>query len=98
MILTQFFAIVEPVASFINGLALIVILLGIFIEEIKRIITPAEINFSLMLTVVIIGLMVNIVLTIVLSRSTKKEENLNIKSALWHFIGDLLNSVWGYNL
>ena len=83
----------EIIASFINGLALIVISLGIFIEGIKRIITPTEIDFTLMLTVAIIGLIVNIVLTIVLSRSTKKEENLNIKSALWHFIGDLLNSV-----
>jgi cobalt-zinc-cadmium efflux system protein len=46
-----------------------------------------------MLSVAIIGLVVNIVLTIVLTRSTKEEENLNIKSALWHFIGDLLNSV-----
>ena len=46
-----------------------------------------------MLTVAIIGLIVNIVLTIVLSRSTKKEENLNIKSALWHFKGHLPKSV-----
>ena len=83
----------EILASFINGLALVVISVGIFIEGIKRIITPAEIHFSLMLTIATIGLIVNIVLTIVLSRSTKEEENLNIKSALWHFIGDLLNSV-----
>lgn len=83
----------EIIASFINGLALIVIALGIFIEGVKRIITPREIELGLMLTVAIIGLIVNIVLTIVLTRSTKQEENLNIKSALWHFIGDLLNSV-----
>ncbi|HHW37013.1 MAG TPA: cation transporter [Bacillales bacterium] len=83
----------EILASFLNGLALIVIAIGIFIEGIKRIINPQEINFGLMLGVAIIGLIVNIVLTIVLMRSTKKENNLNIKSALWHFIGDLLNSV-----
>ena len=46
-----------------------------------------------MLTVASIGLLVNIILTIVLSRSMKEENNLNVKSALWHFIGDLLNSV-----
>ncbi|NMD70374.1 cation transporter [Bacillus sp. DNRA2] len=83
----------EIIASFINGLALIVIALGIFIEGVKRIITPREIELGLMLTVAIIGLIVNIILTIVLTKSTKHEENLNIKSALWHFIGDLLNSV-----
>ena len=83
----------EILASFINGLALAIISIGIFVEGIKRIITPREVDLSLMLSVAIIGLIVNIVLTIVLTRSTKEEENLNIKSALWHFIGDLLNSV-----
>jgi cobalt-zinc-cadmium efflux system protein len=32
-------------------------------------------------------------LTIVLIRSMKEENNLNVKSALWHFIGDLLNAI-----
>jgi cobalt-zinc-cadmium efflux system protein len=83
----------EILASFINGLALAAISVGIFVEGIKRMITPTEVDLTLMLSVAIIGLIVNIVLTIVLTRSTKEEENLNIKSALWHFIGDLLNSV-----
>ncbi|SDH67358.1 cobalt-zinc-cadmium efflux system protein [Alteribacillus persepolensis] len=83
----------EIIASFINGLALAVIAVGIFIEGIRRMIYPESINLSLMLTIAVIGLIVNIVLTYVLSRSTKHEENLNIKSALWHFIGDLLSSL-----
>ena len=83
----------EILASFINGLALAVISIGIFVEGIKRIITPREVYLPLMLSVAVIGLIVHIVLTILLTRSTKEEENLNIKSALWHFIGDLLNSV-----
>lgn len=83
----------EIIASFLNGLALAVIAIGIFIEGIKRIINPGEVDLPLMLTVASIGLLVNIILTIVLSRSMKEENNLNVKSALWHFIGDLLNSV-----
>lgn len=83
----------EILASFLNGLALALIAIGIFVEGIQRMITPREIELGLMLTVAIIGLIVNIVLTIILTRTTKTEENLNIKSALWHFIGDLLNSV-----
>ena len=83
----------EILASFLNGLALAVIAIGIFIEGIKRIINPREVDLPLMLTVASIGLLVNIILTIVLSRSMKEENNLNVKSALWHFIGDLLNSV-----
>ncbi len=83
----------EIIASFLNGLALCVIAVGIFIEGIRRFIRPEDVEFGLMLTIASIGFVVNLVLTIVLSRSNKEEENLNIKSALWHFIGDLLSSV-----
>lgn len=83
----------EIIASFLNGLALAVISIGIVIEGIKRMINPQDVDLQLMLTIASIGLVVNIVLTIVLSRSMKEEDNLNVKSALWHFIGDLLSSV-----
>ncbi|SDS88226.1 cobalt-zinc-cadmium efflux system protein [Paenibacillaceae bacterium GAS479] len=83
----------EIIASFLNGLALAVISIGIFIEGIRRFLHPEPINFGLMLTIASIGLVVNIILTVVLSRSMKEEDNLNIRSALWHFIGDLLSSV-----
>lgn len=83
----------EMIASFLNGLALAVIAIGIFVEGIRRIIQPHDVDLKLMLIVATIGLIVNIVLTIVLSRSVKDEDNLNIKSALWHFIGDLLSSI-----
>jgi cobalt-zinc-cadmium efflux system protein len=83
----------EIIASFLNGLALAVISIGIFVEGIKRMIQPQEVEMTTMLSIALIGLVVNIVLTWVLSRSTKEEENLNIKSALWHFIGDLLSSI-----
>ncbi|MCG7410542.1 cation diffusion facilitator family transporter [Paenibacillus sp. ACRRX] len=83
----------EILASFLNGLALAIIAVGIFIEGVRRFITPQDINFQLMLIISSIGLIVNIVLTIILSRSMKEEENLNIQSALWHFIGDLLSSI-----
>ncbi|MDP5272601.1 cation diffusion facilitator family transporter [Chengkuizengella axinellae] len=83
----------EIVASFLNGLALAVIAIGIFIEGIRRFINPEPINFQLMLIIAIIGFIVNVVLTFILSRSIKEEENLNVQSALWHFIGDLLSSL-----
>lgn len=83
----------EMIASFLNGLALAVIAIGIFVEGIQRMIHPQVVDLRLMLIVAMIGLIVNVVLTIVLSRSVKDEENLNVKSALWHFIGDLLSSI-----
>ncbi|MDI4643553.1 cation diffusion facilitator family transporter [Cohnella hashimotonis] len=83
----------EIIASFLNGLALAIIAAGIFVEGIKRIVHPQTVDMPIMLTIASIGLVVNIVLTIVLSRSMKEEDNLNVKSALWHFIGDLLSSI-----
>lgn len=83
----------EIIASFLNGLALCIIAVGIFFEGIRRLIVPEEIDLPLMLTIAVIGLIVNIVLTYILSRSVKEEDNLNIRSALWHFIGDLLSSI-----
>lgn len=83
----------EIIAAFLNGLALAAISIGIFVEGIRRLVLQPEVNFPVMLVISSIGLIVNIVLTIVLSRSMKEEQNLNVKSALWHFIGDLLSSV-----
>jgi cobalt-zinc-cadmium efflux system protein len=83
----------EIIASFLNGLALAIISLGIFIEGIRRFITPEHIEFKTMLIIASIGLIVNLVLTLVLHNSLHEEDNLNVKSALWHFIGDLLSSV-----
>ncbi|MDF2962216.1 MAG: cation diffusion facilitator family transporter [Paenibacillus sp.] len=82
----------EIVASFLNGLALAIIAIGIFVEGIRRFFNPEPIDFRLMLIIASIGFVVNLVLTLVLSRSMKEEENLNVQSALWHFIGDLLSS------
>ncbi|WP_239616607.1 cation diffusion facilitator family transporter [Cohnella mopanensis] len=83
----------EIIASFLNGLALIAIALWIFVEGIKRMIHPQQVDLTIVLIIASIGLIVNITLTLILSRSMKSEENLNVKSALWHFIGDLLSSV-----
>jgi cobalt-zinc-cadmium efflux system protein len=83
----------EIIASFLNGLALVVIAAGIFVEGIRRFFNPEDIDFQLMLVIAGIGLVVNLVLTLVLHRSTKEEENLNVRSALWHFFGDLLSSI-----
>ncbi|WP_073508294.1 cation diffusion facilitator family transporter [Streptobacillus notomytis] len=84
---------VEIIAAFLNGLALVIIALGIINEAIKRVLNPQDINFNLMIVIAIIGLIINVLLTLVLMNSLKHEDNLNIKSALWHFLGDLLNSV-----
>ena len=82
----------EIIVAFLNGLALIVISLGIMYEGIMRIIHPRPVESGIMILIAFIGLIANIVLTIILMISLKKN-NINIQSALWHFIGDLLNSL-----
>lgn len=83
----------EVIASLLNGLALAVIAIGIFVEGIKRMLNPQQVELGFMLVIAIIGFAVNLTLTLVLTRSMKEEDNLNVRSALWHFFGDLLSSV-----
>ncbi|MFD1954175.1 cation diffusion facilitator family transporter [Paenibacillus thailandensis] len=83
----------EVIASLLNGLALAVIAVGIFVEGIKRIVAPREVELGFMLVIAIIGFLVNLTLTLVLSHGMKEEDNLNVRSALWHFFGDLLSSI-----
>ena len=44
-------------------------------------------------TIAVIGLIINIVLTVILTMSLRSEDNMNVKSALLHFTGDILNSI-----
>ena len=84
---------IEIISAFLNGLALMIISVGIVIEAVKRLFNPEHVDFFTMFTIAVIGLLVNIILMFVLMKSLKKENNLNVKSALWHFLGDTLNSV-----
>ena len=83
----------EIIVAFLNGLALIVISLGITYEGVMRIIHPEPVESGVMVVIATLGLLVNIILTLILVISLKKEDNINIQSALWHFMGDLLNSL-----
>ena len=78
----------EIIVAFLNGLALIVISLGIMYEGILRIIHPESVASNVMIFVAVLGLIVNIILTLILFRSLRKEDNLNILIALCHFFGD----------
>ena len=62
-------------------------------EGILRIIHPEPVASGIMIFVAVLGLIINIILTLILFRSLRKEDNVNIQSALWHFFGDLLNSI-----
>ena len=83
----------EVVVAFLNGIVLMLISVGMIYESVIRFFNPREIDFGSMFFIALIGLIFNIVITCILFSSTKKENNINIKSAMLHFLGDLLNSV-----
>jgi cobalt-zinc-cadmium efflux system protein len=81
----------EILAALINGTVLLALSLFIFYEAYQRLIEPQEIKGLLMLGVAAIGLGANIVSALVLRAGSR--ENLNVKGAFLHVVGDLLSSV-----
>jgi cobalt-zinc-cadmium efflux system protein len=82
----------EIIAAALNGLTLIVISIYIFVEAYQRFTDPPEVQSLGMLTISVIGLLVNIIAAWILM-SGDKDENLNVRSAFLHVIGDMLGSV-----
>jgi len=82
----------EILAALLNGVVLILLSIFICIEAFKRFSHPAEVMGSGMIIISTIGLIINIVVAYILSRGETKE-NLNVKSAFMHVLGDLLGSV-----
>ena len=78
------------VVAFVNGLSLFVIAAMIVWEAYKRIGQPIEVMGKPMLVVAVLGLLVNIVVFLVIVSGDKN--NLNIRSAALHVLGDLLGS------
>jgi cobalt-zinc-cadmium efflux system protein len=82
---------VQIIAAFVNGLSLLAIVGWILFEAIMRLIEPPDVIGRTMLIVAGAGLVVNIVVFAVLH--TGDQENLNIRGAALHVLGDLLGSV-----
>lgn len=82
---------IEILAAFVNGLALFAIAAWIIIEAVRRAFDPAPILGGPMLAVAVAGLAANIAAFVVLFRGS--HDNLNLRSAMLHVVGDLLGSV-----
>jgi cobalt-zinc-cadmium efflux system protein len=78
-------------AAFVNGLALFAVAIWIVIEAAQRIGEPRPVAGGLMLAVAAIGLGVNVLAFLILSRGDR--DNLNLRAALLHVVGDLLGSL-----
>jgi len=78
-------------SALINGLGLIAIVGWIAIEAVQRLISPSEVKAVPMLAIAVAGLLVNAGAFFLLHGADR--DNLNIKGAILHVIGDLLASV-----
>ena len=81
----------EVLVAFVNGCTLFVIAAWIVLEAIRRFAAPAEVLGGTMLVVAIVGLLANIAAFLVLNGGNR--ENLNMRSAWLHVLGDLLGFV-----
>jgi len=82
----------EILAALLNGLVLIVLSGFILKEAIERLSEPVSVVGSGMIIISTIGLIINIIVAWILSRGETKD-NLNVRSAFMHVLGDLLGSV-----
>ncbi|MCB2055883.1 MAG: cation diffusion facilitator family transporter [Geminicoccaceae bacterium] len=81
----------QILVAFANGLTLVFIVAWILIEAARRFFEPVEVLGGTMLVIAILGLLVNIGAFLLLHGADRN--NLNIKGALLHVMGDLLGSV-----
>jgi cobalt-zinc-cadmium efflux system protein len=82
---------VEILAALFNAVVLIAICFFLFYEAWKRFTNPEPVKGILMLIVAVFGLLANLISVIILHK--EKSQNLNVKAAYMHLLGDTLSSV-----
>lgn len=81
----------EVLAAFVNGIAMIALVIWIVVEAVQRLYAPVEILGGIMLWIAVGGLLINCAAFWLLH--TGSRENLNVRGAAVHVAGDLLGSV-----
>jgi cobalt-zinc-cadmium efflux system protein len=81
----------QVLAAFINGATLLAIAGWIVVEAVRRLFAPAEVIGGIMLGIGAVGIVVNIAAFAILHGGSR--ENINVRGAAWHVLGDLLGSV-----
>jgi cobalt-zinc-cadmium efflux system protein len=80
----------QVLAAFVNGAVLIAIVFWIFVEAFQRLRDPLPVQGWTMLVIAALGLAVNIAAFLVLHGGDR--QNLNMRGAAAHVLGDLLGS------
>ena len=81
----------EILAALANGVTLVLVAAYIFFEAYQRFKSPPEVKTTIMLVVAVTGLIANLI-TIRLLHGAR-HDNLNVKGAFLHVLGDTLSSV-----
>lgn len=78
---------VQILSAQINGIALIILAVIFIKEAISRIINPTDTEGSIVLITALVGIVVNLLVTLILSKANK--QSLNVKGAYLHILTDL---------
>ena len=81
----------QVLAAFVNGLSMLVIAAWIIIEGVQRLLAPQPVLAGTMLLIACVGLLVNVIAFAILT--VGGGDNLNVRGAALHVLGDLLGSV-----
>ena len=79
----------QVLAAFVNGGVLVAVVIWIAVEAVQRLLAPVSILGDTMLAVGVAGLVANLIGFAVLRRG---QENINVRGAALHVLGDLLGS------
>jgi cobalt-zinc-cadmium efflux system protein len=74
-----------------NATTLVLIALGIFYEAYRRFLTPSEVKAGILVGVGIIAFVINLVTALLVRKGS--ENDLNMRSAFVHLMGDVLSTV-----
>lgn len=83
----------EILAALFNGVTLFIIAGFIIKEAIERFAAPPTVQSGSMILIAFIGLLANLISAWVLIRKSDVKDNINVRSAYLHVIGDALGSV-----
>ncbi|MDP4226518.1 MAG: cation diffusion facilitator family transporter [Bacteroidota bacterium] len=81
----------EILVALLNSLALIAICIFLFVEAYERLLNPKPVKGVLMFVVALAGLLANLFSMLLLRRNSS--DNLNLKAAYLHLLGDTFSSV-----
>ncbi|MEE2986954.1 MAG: cation diffusion facilitator family transporter, partial [Nitrospinota bacterium] len=83
----------EIFAAFINGVLLALMACGILYEAVLRILEPEAVQSKLVIIIALMGLVTNLGVIYFLKHPYTETQDLNVKSAFYHVIGDTLASI-----